>query len=88
LLSSENPNEWTTILTRRPEGDWQPTTGDQHFEDITVEPLTSDDIRQLAIASSDEHLTDRQLDVVVEQAANAMPCASRRCLATDSAEPR
>ncbi len=69
LLSSENPNEWTTILTRRPEGDWKPDTGDQRFEVITVEPLTSDDIRELAIASSDEHLTDRQLEVVVEQAA-------------------
>lgn len=69
LLSSENTSEWTTILTRRPEGDWQPETGDQHFETITVEPLTADDIRELAIASSDEHLTDRQLDVVVDQAA-------------------
>lgn len=69
LLSNDIPEGWTTILTRRPEGEWKPNTGDQRFEVITVEPLTSADIRELAIASSDEHLTDRQLDVVVEQAA-------------------
>ncbi len=69
LLSNDTPRGWTTILTSRPEGEWKPDTGDQGCELITVEPLTSADIRELAIASSDEHLTDRQLDVVVEQAA-------------------
>lgn len=69
LLSSSNDGDWTTILTRRPEGDWQPEAGKQRFESVAVEPLTGGDIRELAIATSDEHLTDRQLDVVVEQAA-------------------
>lgn len=69
LLSNDNPRDWTTILTRRPEGEWQPDTGTQRFERITVEPLTSKDIRELAIVSSEEPLTDRQLDVVVDQAA-------------------
>ena len=54
----------TMVVTTRPEQEWIP---EQTTALIQIEPLTADDIRQLALESSDHRLTDRQVDTVVEQ---------------------
>ncbi len=60
--------DWTTVLTTRPENAWSPQLAGREVELIELEPLTADDIRSLALVSTEHDLTDRQLDTVVEQA--------------------
>ena len=64
LLGAPEFSGRTMVFTTRPEHEWIP---EQTTALIEIEPLTADDIRQLALESSDHRLTDRQLDTIVDQ---------------------
>lgn len=67
-LRAQRGDPWMAVLTRRPEGQWEPDFAEESFTHIDVEPLTSEDIHTLVIAASDRHLTDQQIQAVVTQA--------------------
>ena len=64
--SPRRSRPWAGVLTRRPEGAWQPVDDpDQvadHVTDCDLDPLTDDDIRSIAIQVSERPLSDAELD--------------------------
>lgn len=58
---------WAGVTTRRPGGTWEIDTSGGHVRTLTLESLTSDDIRRLAIEASSEPLGDAVLEAIAER---------------------
>ncbi len=58
---------FTAVLTRRPEGTWRPTVSASVLTALDIEPLTDDDIGELAIATAGRHITDAEVAIIVER---------------------
>ncbi|HSM65014.1 MAG TPA: adenylate/guanylate cyclase domain-containing protein, partial [Ilumatobacteraceae bacterium] len=64
ILASES-RPWAGVLTRRPEGPWQPPDDAPHVTELHLAPLTDDDIRRIALEASTAALSDDDVDAIV-----------------------
>ncbi len=65
LIVASESRPWAGVLTRRPEGSWQPTEETHHVTELHLEPLTGADIRQIALEVSTKALSDEDLGAIV-----------------------
>jgi tetratricopeptide (TPR) repeat protein len=65
LIVASESRPWAGVLTRRPEGAWQPSADALHVTELHLTPLDDDHIRQVALEVTTTALSDADLDTIV-----------------------
>lgn len=68
LVRASRGRPWSAVLTRRPQGTWTLPDDTEHVRTVDLEPLTDDDIRDLAIETADRSLSDDELHELTRRA--------------------